>query len=146
MSHTYIFFSSWEFVYAKIYSSSRLITFYASFVKYFTVLFVYTFFIILCYPFSLGFFSNILVVRGIYSKGALRAFPNFLKRKGERKCVFCPCYKNSTGLDSFCKPETFNTNISHRLFDYIITFVNSQHLNTNSKVILYSKAWFQRWF
>ena len=27
----------------------------------------------------------------------------------------------------FCIPESFNTNISHQLFDYTITFVNSQH-------------------
>ena len=32
-----------------------------------------------------------------------------------------------------CIPENFNTNISHQLFDYTITFVNSQHWNTNSK-------------
>ena len=30
----------------------------------------------------------------------------------------------------FCVPESFNTNISQKLFDY---FVNSQHENTNSK-------------
>ena len=29
--------------------------------------------------------------------------------------------------------EIFNTNILHQLFDYKITFVNSQHENTNSK-------------
>jgi hypothetical protein len=28
---------------------------------------------------------------------------------------------------SFFIPESFNTNISHQLFDYTITFVNSQH-------------------
>jgi hypothetical protein len=27
----------------------------------------------------------------------------------------------------FYIPESFNTNISHQLFEYIITFVNSQH-------------------
>ena len=27
----------------------------------------------------------------------------------------------------FCIPESFNTNISHQLFEYTITFVNSQH-------------------
>ena len=27
----------------------------------------------------------------------------------------------------FCIPESFNTNISHQLFDYTITFVNPQH-------------------
>ena len=31
-------------------------------------------------------------------------------------------------------PESFNSNkISHQLFDYRITFVNSQHQKTNSK-------------
>ena len=32
-----------------------------------------------------------------------------------------------------CIPESFNTNISHQLFDYIITYVNSQHQNSLSK-------------
>ena len=32
-----------------------------------------------------------------------------------------------------CTPESFNTIISHQLFDYTITFVNSQRWNTNSK-------------
>ena len=37
-------------------------------------------------------------------------------------------------------PESFNTNISHQLFDYKITSVNSQHYTTQlKKVILYSK-------
>ena len=30
-------------------------------------------------------------------------------------------------------PGSFNTNISHKIFDYKITFVNSQLENTNSK-------------
>ena len=30
-------------------------------------------------------------------------------------------------------PEIFNTTISHQLFEYIITFVNSQNENKNSK-------------
>ena len=34
----------------------------------------------------------------------------------------------------------FNTNISHRLFYYKITFVNSQHENTNLKGDLFSKT------
>ena len=33
-----------------------------------------------------------------------------------------------------CIPENFNTNISLQLFDYKITFVNSQLENTNLKV------------
>ena len=41
-------------------------------------------------------------------------------------------------------PESFNMKISHQLFDYIITFVNSQHLNTNSKDDLESKVGFKR--
>ena len=32
-----------------------------------------------------------------------------------------------------CIPESFNTNISHQLFDYKLTFENSQRENTNSK-------------
>ena len=34
---------------------------------------------------------------------------------------------------TICKPESFNTKILHQLFDYTITFVNSQHKNTNSR-------------
>ena len=35
---------------------------------------------------------------------------------------------------NLCIPESCNKNISHQLFDYqIITFVNSQHENKNSK-------------
>ena len=30
-------------------------------------------------------------------------------------------------------PVSFNTNISHQLFDYKITLVSIQHENTNSK-------------
>ena len=30
-------------------------------------------------------------------------------------------------------PESFNTNISHQIFDYTTTFVNFQHQNTNLK-------------
>ena len=33
----------------------------------------------------------------------------------------------------FCNQESFNTNISHQLFDYKITFGNSQHWNTKFK-------------
>ena len=33
----------------------------------------------------------------------------------------------------FCIPESFNTNISHQLFGYTVTFVNQQHQDTNSK-------------
>ena len=32
----------------------------------------------------------------------------------------------------YCIPESFNTTLLHQLFDYTITFVNLQHLNTNS--------------
>ena len=34
---------------------------------------------------------------------------------------------------NICEPESFNTNISHQLFDYTITFENSHHENTYSK-------------
>ena len=42
-------------------------------------------------------------------------------------------YMKSNGGNNFCIPESFNTNISHQLFDYTITFVNLQHQNTNYK-------------
>ena len=35
--------------------------------------------------------------------------------------------------NSFCIPESYNINISHQLFDYKITIMNSQRENTNSK-------------
>ena len=35
--------------------------------------------------------------------------------------------------NTFSIPEGFNTNISHQLFNYTITFVNSQHTNSNLK-------------
>ena len=37
------------------------------------------------------------------------------------------------GDKDICITESFNTNISHQLFDYSITFVNSQGYNTKSK-------------
>ena len=43
----------------------------------------------------------------------------------------------------FCITESFNTNISHQLFDYTITFANSQHYNTNSKGVFVLKNRFQ---
>ena len=47
-------------------------------------------------------------------------------------------------LKNLCIPESFNTNISQKLFDYKITFVNLQHKTTISKGILYSKTGFKR--
>ena len=41
----------------------------------------------------------------------------------------------------FCIPESFNTNISHQLFDYKITLLNSQHENMNSKGDFVLKNW-----
>ena len=35
--------------------------------------------------------------------------------------------------NTLCLPESFNTNNYTKLFDYKITFVNSQHKNTYSK-------------
>jgi hypothetical protein len=40
-------------------------------------------------------------------------------------------WKNNQKL--FCIPESFNTNISHQLFDYTITFVNT---NSNGDFVL----------
>ena len=38
-----------------------------------------------------------------------------------------------TQYNIICIPVSFNKNISQKLFDYKITFVNSQHENANSK-------------
>ena len=43
----------------------------------------------------------------------------------------------------FCLPESFNTNISHQLFDYTITFCTRTQIQ---KVILNSKNGFKRSF
>ena len=43
----------------------------------------------------------------------------------------------------FCKPESFNTNISHELFKYNITFLNLQHENKNSKCDFILKTHFE---
>ena len=43
----------------------------------------------------------------------------------------------------FCIPESFNTNISHQVFDYLITFVNSSSRTPIQKVILFSKTSFR---
>ena len=48
------------------------------------------------------------------------------------------------GVNKLCITESFNTNISHQLFDYTITFVNSQHKNTNSKGDFVLKPSFKR--
>ena len=41
-----------------------------------------------------------------------------------------------------CITENFNMNISHQLFDYMITFVNSQPYSTRLKVDFLLKNWF----
>ena len=52
-----------------------------------------------------------------------------------------------TKQNIFCiLPESFNTNISHQLLDYKITFVNSQYQNTNSKGNLNSNTGFKCMF
>ena len=38
-------------------------------------------------------------------------------------------------------PESFNTNISHQLFNYKITFVNSRHEDANSEGDFVVKTW-----
>ena len=43
--------------------------------------------------------------------------------------IICLDFRNNT----ICIAESFDTNISHQLFDYTITFMNPQHLNSNSK-------------
>ena len=47
---------------------------------------------------------------------------------------------------AICVPESFNTNISHELFDYTITFLNSHRLNTNLKSTIVNKTGFNRPF
>ena len=42
-----------------------------------------------------------------------------------------------------CIPESFITNIPHRLFDYKITFVNSQRKNKNLEGDFVLKNWFE---
>ena len=46
----------------------------------------------------------------------------------------------------FCIPESLSANISHHIFAYIITFVNSEQEHTISKGDLYSKTVFKRSF
>ena len=46
--------------------------------------------------------------------------------------------------NNFCIQESFNTNISHQLFDYTITFLNSQRKNTNSNGDFCSKPRLKR--
>ena len=41
-----------------------------------------------------------------------------------------------------CLPESFNINISHQLFDYKITFANSQH-KTLIRCNFVHKNWFE---
>ena len=75
-------------------------------------------------------------------------FHDFLLLKHNRFyfncCVFnCFLYK----LLFFCISKSFNTNISHQLFDYIINFVNSQHEKTNSKVdfvLVFKNCWYTK--
>ena len=40
--------------------------------------------------------------------------------------------RNNISNSYICKPESFNTYISHQLFEYEITCVNSQHENLHS--------------
>ena len=53
--------------------------------------------------------------------------------KVESPCGVEKNFKLEMCINLFCRPESFNMNISHQLFYYKITFVNSQHENTNSK-------------
>ena len=40
--------------------------------------------------------------------------------------------RNNISNSNICKPKSFNTYISHQLFEYEITCVNSQHENLHS--------------
>ena len=46
------------------------------------------------------------------------------KKKIKKRWIF---YIDIIGRKVYCIPESFNTNISHQLFDYTLTFLNSQH-------------------
>ena len=50
---------------------------------------------------------------------------------------------NQKSVKTICIPEGFNTHISHHLFDYKITLVNSQHENSNLKSYFVLKNRFQ---
>ena len=54
---------------------------------------------------------------------------------------------NILNSDIFCIQESFNTNISHQLFDYKISFVNSKRENTNLREDFVLKNWFKNvWY
>ena len=48
-------------------------------------------------------------------------------------------FNRSLLQNNLCIQESFNTNISHKLFSYKITFLNSHQENTNSKCDLVIK-------
>ena len=48
-------------------------------------------------------------------------------------CTYIYNFAIDIQFGNFLFTRNFNTNISHQIFDYSITFVNSQHKNTNSK-------------
>ena len=49
-------------------------------------------------------------------------------------------------INKLCIPGSFNTNISHHLFDKKITFMNSQRKNKNTKEYFVLKTGFKRSF
>ena len=51
-------------------------------------------------------------------------------------------YENWADINYVCIPESYNQNILHQLFNYKITFWNSQLENTNSKDDFEHKNWF----
>ena len=50
---------------------------------------------------------------------------------------------SSAKSNILCIPESFYTKILQQPFDYKITFVNSQHKNSNSKGDFMLKNWFE---
>ena len=74
----------------------------------------------------------------------MKCFIFFNKDRDHRFQQFRLKHLIEKGCNYFCLPESFNKNISHQLFDYTITFVNSQHLNTSSKGDFVLKNMFKR--
>ena len=67
-------------------------------------------------------------------------FPHLLKKREEEKEN--EVVKIVIKINAFQTGHSFNTSISHQLFDNKITLVNSQRENTNSKGDFVLKNWF----
>ena len=66
-----------------------------------------------------------------------------MKHKEQNVSFFIQITQIVLKKNIFCISESFNTNISHQIFDYKITIVNSHLENTNSKGNFVLKNWFE---